>query len=225
MEIKEIAKRAGAAAGRLGSRITGHTFRWIGLYICAPVAIVLGLILGMRWLLLPYIAESVKEVISGPTLPPKIVLGQGNRRCALVAAYHDGWTRIERLGAAMAHIHLANKRGLTTAEVYEGFLTLVVPNSNVLSQRSCTVDYVAYGWTKAQQAIWSVGEIALDECLADQPKCFTEHPWLATVQYEIRNTWKGATPSPDYRLRTDPRVKRVFPENPGPDDAEFFSPN
>jgi hypothetical protein len=211
---KEIARRAASAAGRGGK----HTANYIGKWVLMPVAIIAAIAI----VAIPYLAHQVKEAITGPTLSPQMQLDEANRRCALTAAYHDGQTKLERLGAAMAHINLAKATGKTTSQIYEDFQTLVIPGGKVASVRSCTFDYSAYHLTKAQRGNWSIAELALDECLKDQSKCFKENPWLACVKYEIRNTWKAATPTPDYRLRSDPRVKRVYPENPGPNDAEFF---
>jgi hypothetical protein len=213
-----LGRRVASAAGRGGK----HAANYFGKWVLAPIAMVAAVVVALVFFAIPYLTGQMKDTFTGPKLTPKVQLNQANRRCALVAAYHDGQSKLERLGAAMAHINLANAKGMTTSQIYERFLTLVIPGEKVISVRSCTADYIGYGWTMAQKGNWSAGEIALDDCLRDESRCLEEHPWLSCVKYEIRNTWKKATPKPDYRLRTDPRVRRVYPENPGPNDAEFF---
>lgn len=210
---------------RVASSVGRGIVRFIGLYIVAPLVVVYALF----FIALPKVGDQLLNVpgsilrkFTGPKLPPKDQLDEANRLCALVAAYHDGRTEIERLGAAMAHINLAKASGLTVAEVYNDFGTLKVPEDDLTAARSCTADRLAYGWSSAQKGKWSAGVIALDNCLRDREACFKKHPWLKCVQFEIRNTWEYSLPFPDTRFRTDKRFVRVYPENPKSGDAEFF---
>jgi hypothetical protein len=224
-----LGRRAASAAGRVGVKVGKHSAAWIGRNVIVPAVVTLALIAGLTYIFLPYIGAqiakvptSLSEMLFGVKLPPQVQLDEANHRCAITAGYHDGETKIERLGAEMAHINLATATGKTVSQIYEDLQTLVVPGSKVASIRSCTFDYNWYHFTRAQKGKWSQAEIALDGCLDNRSKCFKDNPWLQCVKYEIRNTWRGATPGPDYTLRSDTRVKRVYPENPGPDDAEFF---
>jgi hypothetical protein len=225
-------RRAASVAGKAGAHVGKKSAAYFGRYVILPIVVTLAIFAGFTWILLPNVVSmiaslpsAISTLIRGPQLPPKLQLEKAEKRCALTAALQDGRTKIEKLGAAMATINLAESLGLTTCQVYNGYKTLAIPGGKVLAvPRSSTLDYQAYVNTDSGLAQYNVGRLALEECANDLDACFQKYPWLKCVKYEIRNTWKYAFPPPDWHLRSDERVKRVYPEHPKPGEAEFFCP-